>query len=181
MPATDHARTVSTTVSGEPCRVTSPLLRQEEAPIIVAARDATLTAQAGGALRWFAVRCDNRLQAAHIAAHMATRDDLSRVIHLGEADILDDAGKVTPAVRLIPFRLLPRRWLLDWRETADRVEVREGASGSVYMTAVIDGAVVAEKRVPRSCACDAETDIARLRAQHPSLALFDFRPQRGEG
>jgi hypothetical protein len=32
-----------------------------------------------------------------------------------------------------------------------------------------------------TCACDAETEIAKLRAGHPSLWLFDFRPVKGEG
>lgn len=170
-------RTVSTTVAGEPCRVTSPLLRQDEMAVYVIAADATLTAQAkDGRTHWFIVKCDSRAQSEHVEREMAKRPDLSEVSR--EKGDLWSSGE---NIHVVPFRLLGRRWLADWRETADRIEVREGASGSVYMTAIVDGAVVAEKRVPFSCACDVAADIARLRAAHPSLALFDFRPMRGEG
>lgn len=168
-------RTVSTTIAGEPCRVTSPLLRQEAAAVYACAADKTLMQLDTKRYCFFVVKCDNQAQLRYIEARMAERPELFAIKSL-DFEPQDDSRH---HYRIIPFRLLPRRWLLDWRETADRVEVREGASGSVYMTAVIAGEKVAEKRIPMSCACDAATEIARLRAQHPSLALFDFRPVKG--
>lgn len=169
-------RTMSTIVRGEPCRVTEPLNEAYQEPTIyVGAPDATLTALQRDGRQWrFVVRCDTEAQAEHVEREMAKRDDM------GPPDRFTFPGEPPEGLpwRLVPFRLLGRRWLAEWQETEDRIEVVEGASGSLYCSVVIDAAAVAERRIPYAMRTGAEGAIAALRGMYPGLWLFDFRPVR---
>lgn len=162
---------ISTIANGSPVRVTEALNPTLDRPVYVLARDETITQQKADGRAWFlVVACENQAQADHVAEQMPKRQDLGAPMFSAAPMVANEHS----APHQIPFRLLGRRWLEGWQETADRIEVREGPSGSLYIALVTDGATVGEERIPAN-RDDKEERLAAFRLNYPAHALFDYR------
>lgn len=158
-------RRFDTIANGAKVQVFEPINDSREQPLYTSAFDRTITAAKAGETWHFAVKCDNQAQAEFVVERMKERDDL------GPAYI--GIGCPVPA-QVVPFRLLGRRWLQDWRETCDRIEAREGASGSLYIAIITDGTTVGEERIPAN-RDDKDERLSMVRSLYPHHHLFDYR------